>query len=364
MGSFSVAITKRKERRKHEMSTILALTHGRDDCADLVINHLRKRGEDFVRFNTDEFQKSVKLTLTMEPNGSFGGKYHFPDRDLDFREIGVVWNRRVHEPELGEDLQGEPEIKQWMIDESFWGMSISFTLIDAPVVNPWEINERLKFNKMLQMKRAAELGLEVPSTCITNNLDEIREFWKHVGGEMVFKKIRKGLFAMSDGRVLLVHTNQIPKDSFNEQTIQRMRFCPMFLQRHIPKKFDVRSIVVNGKVFSVAIHSQSVAEGVTDYRKAAVLGKLDEMRHEIIDFGAETNQKLANYTRSFGLSFSAIDLIVTPDDRVIFLEDNPNGQWAWLEHKTGIPISKAIAEYLIGLNSIKERDGRTENSGG
>jgi len=31
-----------------------------------------------------------------------------------------------------------------------------------------------------------------------------------------------------------------------------------------------------------------------------------------------------------------------------FLECNPNGQWLWIEEDIGLPISKAIADYLNG----------------
>lgn len=330
------------------MKEVLVLTHGRDDCAPMVINHIKKMGGECTRFNTEEFQKTVKITLDLSKSGELMGRYYFPEKIVDFEDIGVVWNRRVHEPDAGNEFD-DLELKNWALEESKWTMNISFTLIQAPIVNPWEINERLKFNKWLQMKRATELGLEIPDSRLTNNLADIRTFWEQTDRQMIFKKIRKGLFQMDDGKTLLVHTNKIPEEALTDNNIQRMRFCPMFFQHHIPKKYDIRSIVVGEKVFSVAIHSQNTPEGIVDYRTAAVFGKLHEMKHEQIDLGSTINQTLINYTKSFGLSFGAIDLILTPDDHLIFLEDNPNGQWAWLEHKTSAPISKAFAEHLLFL---------------
>jgi len=32
----------------------------------------------------------------------------------------------------------------------------------------------------------------------------------------------------------------------------------------------------------------------------------------------------------------------------VFLEINPNGQWAWIENETGLPIASAIADALTG----------------
>jgi hypothetical protein len=47
------------------------------------------------------------------------------------------------------------------------------------------------------------------------------------------------------------------------------------------------------------------------------------------------------------LRFAALDFVVTPDDAVpVFLEVNPNGQWAFVEDATGQPITGAITNAL------------------
>jgi hypothetical protein len=39
---------------------------------------------------------------------------------------------------------------------------------------------------------------------------------------------------------------------------------------------------------------------------------------------------------------------VRPDDELVFLELNPAGQYLWIEQLTGLPISEAICDYLVG----------------
>lgn len=326
--------------------TILALTHGRDDCADLVLKELTEMGADFIRFNTETFHAAVKMSLRLNSNGRFDGVFQFPQRKLLFEEVGVVWNRRVHDPEVSNDLDREPDLRDWILQETKWAFNTAMTMFDCPIVNPWEINERMKFNKLIQMKVAAEVGLEVPETLVSGEVDRIGEFWNEVKGEVIMKKIRKGLITLSDGRRVLFHTSRIPPEAQTNASLERMRFAPSLLQVHLPKKYDIRSIVVGDRVFSVAIHSQGVPEGVVDYRNAAMLGRLLDMPHEIIDLGNEMNKKIIEFSKRFSLTFGALDFIETPDGRLIFLEDNPNGQWAWLEHMTGVPIANAIAELL------------------
>jgi pyruvate carboxylase len=52
--------------------------------------------------------------------------------------------------------------------------------------------------------------------------------------------------------------------------------------------------------------------------------------------------------RSLGLRFGALDFLVTPEGEWVFLEVNPNGQRAFVEQATGLPIAAAIAGALSG----------------
>ena len=44
--------------------------------------------------------------------------------------------------------------------------------------------------------------------------------------------------------------------------------------------------------------------------------------------------KLRAYAQRLRLRFLAADMIVTPAGDHVFLEANPNGQWAWIEDAT------------------------------
>jgi glutathione synthase/RimK-type ligase-like ATP-grasp enzyme len=56
-----------------------------------------------------------------------------------------------------------------------------------------------------------------------------------------------------------------------------------------------------------------------------------------------------------GLSYGAIDMILTPDGRYVFLEINPNGQYYWIEQMTGLPISDAVCDLLIAGDRNESR---------
>ena len=45
--------------------------------------------------------------------------------------------------------------------------------------------------------------------------------------------------------------------------------------------------------------------------------------------------------------YGAIDMIVTPQGEHVFLELNPNGQFGWIQERTGLPLYEAMADLLI-----------------
>lgn len=48
------------------------------------------------------------------------------------------------------------------------------------------------------------------------------------------------------------------------------------------------------------------------------------------------------------MNYGAIDIILTPDWKHVFLELNPYGEFFWLERSPDFPISEAIADVLLG----------------
>jgi glutathione synthase/RimK-type ligase-like ATP-grasp enzyme len=64
----------------------------------------------------------------------------------------------------------------------------------------------------------------------------------------------------------------------------------------------------------------------------------------------EIDSRCIDIVSSFGLTFGALDLIETPAGEFVFLELNPNGQWAWIEMGNSQPISDAIIDLLSGRN--------------
>lgn len=66
--------------------------------------------------------------------------------------------------------------------------------------------------------------------------------------------------------------------------------------------------------------------------------------HELPD---EVRSGLRALFREFGLETGSFDLRLTPDDDYVFFELNPSGQFLFLEIDAGLPISEALASFLL-----------------
>ena len=60
-------------------------------------------------------------------------------------------------------------------------------------------------------------------------------------------------------------------------------------------------------------------------------------------------ERCVQLIKSLGLKYGAIDFVIDNSDNVVFLEVNPTGDWYWIEQKTGLPITTAMAGLIEEL---------------
>jgi glutathione synthase/RimK-type ligase-like ATP-grasp enzyme len=119
--------------------------------------------------------------------------------------------------------------------------------------------------------------------------------------------------------------------------------CPVIFQAYVPKRVEIRATVVGQRVFAAEIHSQQTQRTRYDWRRYDHY-ETPYQPHRLPD---DVAQLCVRLTEQLGLCYGAIDLILTPDGRYVFLEINPNGQYLWIEEATGLPISDALCDLLM-----------------
>jgi hypothetical protein len=119
---------------------------------------------------------------------------------------------------------------------------------------------------------------------------------------------------------------------------------PWFLQERIEARFDVTVLYVDGLMFAQRLDRNSF-NGL-DWRKHIGTDTDNHWEHVVLPTGL--SQRIDAYMRKLGLRFGRLDFL-TPDEDLesaLFLEVNPNGQWAWMDLQMKNGVFDAVIEFL------------------
>jgi glutathione synthase/RimK-type ligase-like ATP-grasp enzyme len=153
----------------------------------------------------------------------------------------------------------------------------------------------------------------------------------------VYKPLSAANIVTGDN-VQLVYTARVQGGDFGGADLSSTM---NLLQEWVPKRCDVRVTVVGRRLFAVAIRAGS-PDAYIDWRT-----DYDSLSYESIEVPECVSRGISAYMDYFGLMYGAFDFAIT-DDFWYFLECNANGQFGWLEAETGLPITAAIADLLLG----------------
>lgn len=317
------------------MTFVLLITNKDDVTTDFIVRALKEQDKKYYRLNTEEIGRSVRLNFNISTK-----EYYLHDLILDilvdFDEVTSVYYRRPILPSPSERLStGEEMFFKGEVNSSLEGLYK--ILRNASWLNSVE-SIRTAENKIYQLQLAEEVGLKIPTSIVTMIEDQALSFLNFQSNDCIIKPIRSGLVGDFNNEEGVIFTSKLDAKS---NDLARVSACPSFIQRHINKMADVRVTVVDNEVFAVLIHSQDDKDSTVDWRKTQ-----NHLKHTIIDLPIALKEKCIRLTKSLSLNFGALDFILTDDGEYIFLEINPNGQWAWLERLTGIGISSAIVSFL------------------
>ena len=313
---------------------VLLLTHSGDFYTiDLVSQALARRGARPIRFNTDLFPSSVKLSAHAGDERA-ARLFTETGEEISAAEVRAVWARKLWSPRMADDL--DERYRSMCINESIAALEgFLDALHDARWVNNLE-RQRTAENKQRQLRLAARAGLRVPRTLVTNDPAAVRQFFAETDGQTVAKLLRPLAVSM-DADKPFVYTNRVREEDL--AGAETLRHSPMVFQELIPKACELRVACVAGKAFAGALD----ASEHTDWRRAAP----EECRWRLAQLPTEITNGLQALMLELGLVFGAVDLICTPSGEYVFLEVNPGGEWGMLERDLGLPISEAIAAALI-----------------
>ncbi len=324
---------------------ILIVSHSGDLHADLVASILADRGHAPMRIDLDAFPRDYQLCQRLLGGQASARLRRLPDGDwLDLRQVGAVWLRKAAEYAYasGDLTQQERAYARLETEQAIF--SVLYTLDCYWLSHPLAL--RSAQWKGEQLERAARMGFRVPATLISNVPDDVRAFRAAVGGPIIFKSMSTPTLAAEtvedadrvSGGIGTTVVDDAMLDSLDAVSELSCQF-----QEYIAKQYELRITVIGKQLFAARLYSQDDARTAIDSRDMSA-----PIRYEAATLPDEIHQRCLAFVHSYGLEYGALDLIVTPEGEYVFLENNPVGQFLYVQQLLpALPLLESVADKLI-----------------
>ena len=307
---------------------ILVVSHADDAHAAPVIAELARMGRRCVMLDLAKVPGRTQVSYSAGRadrgavlTGLDGGR-------LDAEAIAAVWWRRPRPYVVDEALS--PSFAAYATAQVHSALSgIWGSLRTGWMNDPW-LNERAG-HKPAQLAAAEAAGLQVPPTLISCVPSDARAFLLEQGARPVIQKpLRPDRASWRPTRLVTGR---------DLERLDDLRLAPAILQAYVPGT-DIRVTAAGGQLFATAIDARGTSSP-QDFRPAYAQARVSPC-----ELPAQVAAGVRALLQGLGLRYAAIDFRRTDQGQHFFLEANPEGQWLFLEDRTGQPITRAVAVAL------------------
>jgi len=317
---------------------LLIVTNRADPHADEVIRRLHANNIAVFRLNTEGITSDYQISLNVDSVGNWNGLIVDElGRELILSKLKVAWIRRP-EVAFGKPIDG---ISRFILSEVKALLACLYSIPTITFINENFDAARAK-TKFQQLIHASQAGVRVPRTIITNSPEAAAAFVKESASALIVKSVYTSNFdheATKHG----VFSRKISSKDLLEK-IDLVANCPTQIQDYIDKQFELRVTVIGERAFAVKIDSQANDLTKVDWRKFTLINP-----HSVFELPKRISDFCVEFIRGQKLVYGAIDFIVDNNDDFIFLENNPSGQYLWLEELTGVDITGELVRLVADI---------------
>lgn len=325
---------------------ILIITNSTDIHADIMASVLNDRGVEYFRLDMDGFPRDFSFVQSVGPSG-----YRALIEDirsntkLELTNVTAAWTRKTADFQFISDDLAKQERLFAEKETEHTLYSILYSL-DCYWMNNPLATQSARW-KGEQLKRAARMGFNIPASITTNNPGAVTDFRQSFPGDMIFKAMSSPYLAGNDvdeeDRLVDSALSTTLVDDEHMQNIDAVAEIPCHFQQYIDKKFELRVTVIGDKVFCAKIYSQDDERTRVDSRDMSA-----DIRYRSFKLPSDIETMCRDFVHSYQLQYGALDIIVTPDDEYVFLENNPAGQFWYVQQLVPeLSMMEALADCLI-----------------
>lgn len=323
------------------MNEVVLFSSNYDYSTDQVINWLLFYGDNVIRINHED-SKLKKLfndkSVFEEVRISFGN-----DTEINLNNINSVWFKGsrlvsyIYNESFVQNKETNFEINDKITNESkVLSEFLNSTLETKKTIGSFK---NFGLNKLLTLKKAKKIGINVPDTFILNNKNDLEKVlcsYNNIACKAIYEAIPLTL----KNETYLCYTKIINAQNINDIPENFNYSC---FQQYIEKKYEIRVFYLNGKFYSMAIFSQENSQTKTDFRQ---YDNENPNRYTPFQLPIEIENKLSNLFEELELNTGSVDLIYSTNSTFYFLEINPVGQYDFVSKSCNYFLDKKIATYL------------------
>ncbi len=320
-----------------------------DAHVDVIIGKLMASKHEAIRLNSSDIPLGLRLRAsTAHSRWQACLRVNANGKEVRLEDVTAVWWRKPRR--LGFPAEMGERARSFAAEEVKHAFGGILATLDCYWVSRPERIKRASF-KVEQLQRAAQHGFEVPDTIVTNDPETARAFYDEQHGKIIYKVLTDpflGAAKMSawnaDAELEPIIAATTALRPGQREMFDSVELSPCLFQQYVPKHCEYRVTVIADSVFVAQIDSQRSAAGSIDWRNDYT----DAVPYREATLPDEIVERCVSLVRSYGLEFSALDLIHTPDDRFVFLENNPNGQFLFVEERVpSLRMADALVSALV-----------------
>jgi glutathione synthase/RimK-type ligase-like ATP-grasp enzyme len=326
----------------HSDKYVLILTHDYDPEVTLVTIKLQSRGIQCVRLNTNDIaHEQLRVRYGIGPESSKANiEFTVGQHELDPSRVSAVLLRQFDLKEV--NFCGNEVVRAFLFQQ--WAHA--FQILQRNLACEWISNPdaTIKSSDRIRQLLAAEtIGFDVPPTLITNDSTAAKDFYRLHGGNVVLKALHHHSVLVG-GTMYSTYARRM-NDSELLMLDENLVGAPCILQKRLVKKSELRVTVIGEKVFAVELGHNFLDDDDIDIHHYLrtnnfPIEKVESLPDRILN-------GCISLVKSLGLKYGAIDFAIEKDsNRLIFLEINPTGEWYWIESKTGLRMTDAVANLI------------------
>jgi glutathione synthase/RimK-type ligase-like ATP-grasp enzyme len=323
---------------------VVMVTRSNDLTGMLTVlrEQLEQRDVEVMRFDTDRFPTEVQVAFAQTAEAEVL-QFRSGSQDVRIGPDDAIWYRRASwAAKLPKDM--DPQLRSGCVGESKALLLGMIAAAPCFVLDPPDL-VRERGHKPQQQRLARACGLETPRTLMTNDPEQAREFIASCRDGAIAKMLAAFPVHDAQGEEQVVFTTALTDEHVAE--LDGLRYSPMVFQEKIRKALELRITVIGSRMFAAAVDSQATAGAEVDWRERGVTLLRSWMPYTL---PAAVERSLELYMDRIGMQYSAIDIIVEPDGRHVFLEANPAGECWWLEYNSPrFPLAEALADVLLDV---------------